>query len=272
MKKLFTRILALVLGITCLFTATACGKSDPKTVTIGYTDYAPMNYENEKGELVGFDTELAQKIFGDLGYEIRFKLIDWENKYMELNSGTIDCIWNGFTANVADDDGVQRSDKVDFSYNYMQNAQCVIRKNTTAELSSSAELIGKSVAFETGSAGETYVKGIDDGTDGDINKKAVSSQMAAVREVNAGTAQYAVVDILLAQSLASQGDYASIVINTSIVIDVEYYAIGFKKGSDLTAKVNEKIVELAGSGYLASLAQKYGVSTQVILDYTDQIA
>ena len=268
MKKLLTTILALMLGVTCLCTATACGsKDDDKpTVTIGYTDYAPMNYE-ENGVLVGFDTELAQKIFGDLGYNIRFKLIEWSNKYTELNSGTIDCVWNGFTANVADDDGVQRSDKVDFSYNYMQNAQCIISKSD-AEISSIAQLDGKSVAYEAGSAGESYV----DGLTGSINKKPVTSQMDAVREVNAGTAQYAVVDILLAQSLAGQGNYSTIVINSDIVIDVEYYAIGFKKGSDLTAKVNQKLVELAGNGFIASLAQKYNVATQVILDYSSQIA
>ena len=270
MKKLLTLILALMLGATCLFTATACGTSDggdtKPTVTIGYTDYAPMNYE-ENGELVGFDTELAQKIFGDLGYNVRFKLIEWSNKYMELDSGIIDCVWNGFTANVADDDGIQRADKVDFSYNYMQNAQCIISKSG-AQISSVAELDGKSVAFEAGSAGESYV----DGLTGNINKKSVVSQMDAVREVNAGTAQYAVVDILLAQSLAGQDDYSSIVINSDIVIDVEYYAIGFKKGSNLTAQVNQKLVELAGNGYISTLAQKYGLSTQVILDYSSQIA
>lgn len=267
MKKLLTLVLALMLGATCLFTATACGKSDDKpTVTIGYTDYAPMNYE-EDGELVGFDTELAKKVFGDLGYNVRFKLIEWSNKYTELDSGIIDCVWNGFTANVADDDGVQRADKVDFSYNYMQNAQCIISKSG-AEISSVAELDGKSVAFEAGSAGESYV----DGLTGNINKKPVVSQMDAVREVNAGTAQYAVVDILLAQSLAGQGNYSTIVINDDIQIDVEYYAIAFKKGSDLTAKVNQKLVELAGNGYISTLAQKYGLSTQVIIDYSSQIA
>ena len=243
------------------------GGGETKTVTIGYTDYAPMNYE-EDGVLVGFDTELAKKVFSELGYEVRFKLIDWSNKYTELNSGTIDCVWNGFTANCADDDGVQRSDKVDFSYNYMTNAQCVIRKNTTAELSSSAEFVGKSVAFEASSAGQSYV----DAVAGNINKKPLTSQMDAVREVNAGTAEYAVVDLLLAQSLAGNGNYSNIVINESIVIDAEYYAIGFKKGSDLTSKVNGKIVELAESGYLATLAEKYGLSTQVIVDYADQIA
>lgn len=265
MKRIFKWLAAALACVCCFGCLVGCKDEDVKTVTIGYTDYPPMNYTDDSGELVGFDTELAKKAFSDLGYQVRFKLIDWANKYSELESGTIDCVWNGFTANVADDDGIQRADKVDFSYNYMTNAQCVIRLATSEELTSKQALSGKSVAYESGSAGESYAKSIDG-----ANKKAVTSQMDAVREVNAGTAQYAVVDVLLAQSIAGQGDYANIVINEGIQIDAEYYAVGFKKGSDLTAKINAKFEEYAQSGYLATLAQKYGISTQVITDFSSQ--
>lgn len=265
MKKMKTLVAATITAVAC-FGASGCFGPSAKTITIGYTDYEPMNYTNDAGELVGFDTELAQKVFGDLGYQVKFKLIDWNNKYMELNSGTIDCVWNGFTANCTDDDGVQRSDKVDFSYYYMTNAQCVIRLASSAELVSSSEFVGKSVAFEDGSAADTYVSAVE----GNVNQKAVNSQMDAVREVNSGTAEYAVVDLLLAKSIAGKGDFANITINKGIVIDAEYYAIGFKKGSDLTAKVNEKIVAYAADGSLAALAEKYGLSNQVITDYSDQ--
>jgi polar amino acid transport system substrate-binding protein len=265
MKKIKTLVAAILAAVSCTALFASC--QETKTVTIGYTDYAPMNYTNENGELVGFDTELATQVFEDLGYEVRFKLIDWANKYSEVNSNTIDCIWNGFTANCADDDGVQRSDKVDFSYYYMTNAQCVIRLDSAAELSSASELVGKSVAYESSSAGDSYVAAIE----GNINKKAVVSQMDAVREVNAGTVQYAVVDLLLAKSIAGKGDFANVTINESIEIDAEYYAIGFKKGSELTALVNAKILEYAESGELAALAEKYELSNQVITDYSDQI-
>ena len=251
MKKIFKVMATVLASVFCFGLFAACGKGDKneKTVTVGYTDYAPMNYTDDAGELVGFDTELAKKAFGELGYKVRFKLIEWSNKYSELNSGTIDCIWNGFTANVADDDGIQRSDKVDFSYNYMTNAQCVIRFATGEELTSKEALAGKSVAFESSSAGDSYVSKIEG-----VNKKGVVSQMDAVREVNAGTAQYAVVDLLLAKSLAGKNDFANVVINESIVIDAEYYAIGFKKGSELTAQINEKLEAYATNGYLAELA------------------
>jgi polar amino acid transport system substrate-binding protein len=243
----------------------ACGGNE-KTITVGYTDYAPMNYENEAGELVGFDTELAKQVFEDLGYEVRFKLIEWSNKYAELDGGTIDCVWNGFTANCADDDGVQRADKVDFTYYYMTNAQCILRLNTTADVADKASFGEVTIAYEEGSAAETFVSDIPVS-----NMKPVTSQMTAVLEVKSGTAQYAVVDYLLAKSLVGQSDYANLVINEGITIDAEYYAIGFKKGSDLTAKVNEKLVAYAANGTLATLAAKYGLSNQVITDYADQI-
>ncbi len=263
MKKLFAKVLGATLAAASLCSFASC---NAKTITIGYTDYPPMNYENEAGELVGFDTELAKAIFEDLGYKVRFKLIDWANRYTEVNSGTIDCIWNGFTANCPDDDGVQRSDKVDFTYNYMTNAQCILRLETAADVADKAEFAGKSIAYEASSAAESFVADITG-----ANLKAVTSQMDAVREVNAGTAQYAVVDLLLAKSLAGQGDFSNIVINQGIEIAAEYYAIGFKKGSELTAKVNEKLVAYAAEGKLAALAEEYGLSNQVITDYSDQI-
>lgn len=268
MKKFFKAVAAVMASVCCFGIFASCSG---KTVTVGYTDYEPMNYKNAEGKLVGFDTELAEKVFGDLGYKVRFKLIDWANKYSELESGTIDCVWNGFTANCADDDGIQRADKVDFTYNYMQNAQCVIRLATSEEVTTAADFAGKSVAFEAGSAGASYVaeaaKGLPEGA---INQKGVTSQMDAVKEVNAGTAQYAVVDILLAQSLAGQGDYANITINESIQIDVEYYAVGFKKGSELTAQVNAKFEEYAKDGSLMTLAQKYKLETKLIVDFASQ--
>lgn len=277
MKKLLKVLMASILAIATLFCFTACKDDEggdagvidttTNTITVGYTDYEPMNY-TEDNVLKGFDTELAIQVFNALGYDVRFKLIDWSNKYQELNSNTIQCVWNGFTANCADDDGVQRSEKVDFTYNYMTNAQCVIRKSTTEELTSASQFDGKSVAFESSSAGDSYVSAI---TGANINKKGCTSQMDAIREVNSGTAQYAVVDLLLAKSIAGKGDYTNIAVNESIVIDAEYYAIAFKKGSTLTEKVNVMLVAFAKTGYLAELAQKYGLSNQVITDFTDQM-
>ena len=269
MKKVITLILTALLCITACFSLTACGKNDgdnvanvrPNQITVGYTDYAPMNYTDDNGVLVGFDTELALMVFNALGYEVNFKLIDWNNKYLELDGGTIDCIWNGFTANTADKDGIARSEKVDFSIYYMQNAQCIVKKNTDANITSWADFAGKSVAYETGSAADSLIA--SSLKDINANKKAVATQMDAIREVSMGTADYAVVDILLAESICGKGDYASLALNSNLEIPAEYYAIGFKKGSELTNKVNIMINAFKATGQLDALAEKYGLETKL---------
>ena len=266
-KKVIAVAAATVVSACCVGAVASCAPADNRPIiTVGYTVYAPMNYE-ENGVLVGFDSELAQKTFDDLGYRVRMKEIQWTNKYIELESGNIDCIWNGFTANCADpEDGIQRAAKVDFSYSYMTNAQCVIRHINGVEQTTKEGLAGYSVAFEEGSAGASYVAGITG-----INPRGAETQMDAILQVNAGTANYAVVDLLLGRALAGQGNFNNVVINEGIVIPAEYYAIGFKKNSELTALVNAKLVEYGQSGYLASLAERYGLSTQVITDFSDQM-
>ena len=264
MKRIIAALLTITVIITLATSLASCGNIG-KTVTIGYTDYAPMNYEDETGKLIGFDTELATKMFNELGYEVRFKLIEWSNRYSELNSGTIDCIWNGFTANTSDDDGVARSEKVDFSYYYMTNAQCIVRRAANADISSIDGFDGKTVAFESSSAGQSFVDGIK----ANVNKKGVTAQMDALFSVNAGTADFAVVDVLLAKSVVGKGDYDSLVINEGIELPGEYYAVGFKKGSELTSEINKLFVKYAENGYLMNLAKKYNLQNSIITDYED---
>ena len=233
---------------------------------MGYTIYEPMNYLDENGDLIGFDTELAEAVFANLGMEVVFKEIQWENKYTDLASGTIDCVWNGFTANTADDDGVQRSEKVDFSYNYMMNKQVLVSNRDVLEIKSEDDIKGKVCVAESGSAGESYAKGFSS-----IVFKGVTKQTDALLEVLSQTAGFAVVDEQLAKSYCGKGDYAKLEISDHLESEAEYYAIGFAKGSDLTAKVNAELVKLAEDGTIAKLAKKYGVENTAITDYADQI-
>ena len=260
MKRLFTIMLAIMLVAVCF---TGC-KKEKDTLVVGYTIYAPMNYLDEEGNLIGFDTELAKAVFGNLGYEVIFQEIDWNSRYTDLESNTIDCIWNGFTCNTADDDGVLRSEKVDFSYDYMENRQVIVAKKD-AGIASAADLSGKVAAVESGSAGETYAKSFDG-----VTTKGFTKQTDCLFEVNAGTAGFAVVDAQLAKSYAGKGDYANLVIVEGLSSDVEFYAIGFKKGSELTAKVNEQLEKLAADGTIKTLAEKYGVANSAITDFSDQ--
>ena len=267
MKKIIALILA-VLTIASCFAGCASG-NDPqapstKTVVVGYTIYEPMNYKDASGKLIGFDTELAEAVFANLGYKVLFQEIDWKAKYTDLNSGTIDCVWNGFTCNCADDDGVQRADKVDFSYNYMENQQVIVVK-ADSTIASAADLNGKLGAAEAGSAGESYGKGFE----GAIIK-GFDVQTKCIFEVNAGTADFAVVDAQLAKSYVGKGDYANLKVVDGLSSDIEFYAIGFKKGSTLTAEVNAQLEALAADGTIATLAAKYNVSNTAITDFSSQ--
>ena len=260
MKKLIALLLAVMLMAACF---AGCAQEE-KTVVVGYTLYAPMNFMDDNGKLVGFDTELAEAVFKNLGYKVIFQEIDWKAKYTDLNAGTIDCVWNGFTANTADDDGILRSEKVDFSYNYMENRQVIVVKADSA-IAAAADLNGKTGAAENGSAGESYGKSFEGTT-----IKGFDVQTKCIFEVNAGTVDFAVVDAQLAKSYVGKGDYANLKILEDLSSDVEFYAIGFKKGSDLTAKVNEQLEKLAADGTIARLAEKYGVATTAITDFSDQ--
>lgn len=267
--KNFIRLLSLTLAILmCIFCFTACGKKkevdNRPTVVVGYTIYEPMNYLDKDGKLIGFDTELAEKVFNGLGYKVIFKEIVWENKYTDVNSNAIDCIWNGFTCNSADDDGILRSEKVDFSYNYMENLQVVVAKKDSG-ITDAASLNGKIAIAESGSAGESYAKGFEG-----ISFKGAIKQTDGLLEVNAGTADFAVVDAQLAKSYCGKGDYANLTIVEALTSDVEYYAIGFKKGSTLTAKVNAQLEKLGKDGTLKALGEKYNLATSVIVNFDDQ--
>ena len=261
MKRIIALVLCALMCVACLAACTPANTTKEKLV-IGYTDYAPMNYLDDDGNLVGFDTEFAKAVCAKLGYEPEFVEIDWNNKYIELDGGTIDCVWNGFTYNCADDDGVLRSDKVDFSVAYMNNEQCVVvKKDNLATLNTNDALAGKKVSAENGSAGESCAKGLigDNGT-----YVGVTAQMNTLTELSSGNVDFVVIDKTMALSIIGKGDYANLAIADGIEIEGEQYAIGFKKGSDLTAKINGAIAELLADGTLAQLAQKYGLSNYLI--------
>ena len=253
--------IALILSFA-LVTMASC--SAEKVVVVGYTIYEPMNYKNEDGELVGFDTELAEKIFTNLGYKVAFKEITWEQKYTELNSGSIDCIWNGFTSN-GSDDGTPRAELVDFSYNYMENKQVVVVRKDSG-IVDAAGLSGKVGYVEAASAGESYAKSAFAGA----TIKTATKQTDALMQVQTNSADFAVLDAQLAKSLVGENDFSELMVVEVLSSDVEYYAVGFKKGSDLTAKVNEQFDKLGKDGTIAELAEKYEVANTAITDFSDQ--
>ncbi len=272
MKKIISVIMAVLMIATAALTLASWGKKsdwdkiDEKgTLVVGYTVYPPMNYFDADGDLkadaegdfIGFDTELAKLVGEKLGVEIQFQEIKWGNKYIELNAGNIDCIWNGFTSNAKDDDGIERADKVDFTYAYADNKQCiVVKKDNLASITSVGSLAGKKGTAEIGSAGESYAKTVTT-----VEIAGVTSQMNTFAEVKSGAAYFAVIDVLLAEELVGTGNYSDLAMVSFDVINIdpEVYSIGCRKNSDLDEKINDALVELLNEGKLDTLAEKYGV-------------
>jgi len=264
MKKFLVVFLSVIMLFTAIFTMAGCSKGD-NVLTCGVTIFENMNEKDENGNWTGFETEFAQEVGKLIGMEVAFQEIDWGQKYNELNAGAIDCIWNGFTAN-SEDEGVKRSELVDFSYGYMLNQQCiVVKKDAVDTYKTEADLKGKKACVESGSAGASYAESV---TDKD-KVFAATAQINTFTEVKSGAVDFAVVDILLAKNICGNGDYADLAIAEAIELESEIYAIGFKKGSELTAKVNEAIKTLEANGKLMELAEKYGFEN--VLKVTETI-
>lgn len=268
MKRLLTLTLALLISIGCVLTFSSCGtESDWARVeeqgyfVCGITYYAPMNYFDEEGNLVGFDTEFAHAVAKKLGVEAKFQVINWPQKYMELESGSIDLIWNGFTyGNEAD--GISRTEYVDFTYSYLENRQCLVTKaDRVDELNSADALKGKKGVAEGGSSGEAVAISLT-GSEDDVT--TFTSQASALMELSAGNADFAVIDYQMARAMVGTGDYTDLAINNAVEPEPEVYAIGCRKGSDLTEKINEAIKALSEDGTLAALAEKYGLTNDLI--------
>lgn len=221
-------------------------------LVVGITEYAPMNYYDESGKLIGFDTEFAEAVAAKLGVDVEFIVIIWENKELELSSKTIDCIWNGLTVTE------ERKANMDFTNSYLTNEQVVVVR--AAELSSytnAASFKGKAVVAEEGSAGATAIEA--DLPDAAFT--AVEAQSDALLEVKAGTADAAVIDVTMAKAMVGAGtDYSDLAIVTAVDMMDEEYAIGFRTGSAAVAKFNEVIKELQGDGTLAAIAEKYALT------------
>ncbi len=264
MKKIIALALVLVMMTATLAMFASCGQEANENVLIcGVTPFPGMNDKDENGNYTtGFETEFAIEVGKLLGMEVKFQEIDWSLKYNELASGAITCIWNGFTANSADN-GTPRSELVDFTYGYMLNQQCIVIKAENADLyKTEADLVGKTAGVEGESAGESYAATAV-GEEGKLEK--YPAQNKAFLEVKSGAVDFAVVDIVLAKNICGKGDFTDLMIVDTIQLASEIYAVGFEKGSPLTAKVNEAIETLFENGKILEIATKYGFENTIEL-------
>lgn len=262
MKKMAALLLALMMA----FAVTACGGNssdkgsgsdleyvkDKGTLVVGITDFEPMDYQDENGEWIGFDADLARAFGEELGVDVEFVEIEWGNKIMELDGKTIDCAWNGMTLT----DEVKSS--MECSNAYCSNAQIVIvPKDKADQYQTKESLQGLTVAVEDGSAGEEEVTKLG------LEKKEVLTQSDALMEVAAGTCDAAVIDSLMAAAMVGEGTgYADLTYTVSL--NSEEYGVGFRKGSDLAEKLNQFFKDSYADGSMGKIAEKYGVQAALI--------
>ena len=217
-------------------------------LVVGITDYEPMDYKGENGEWTGFDAEFAEAVAEKMGVKVKFIEIDWDNKFLELSSNSIDCIWNGMT--ITDEVLLNTSCSVP----YAKNEQVIVmNKDAVGQYKDLDSVKGLTFAVESGSAAEAAAK------DMELNVVAVGSQTATLMEDQAGSTDACIIDSTMADSMVGEGtNYADLAKGLSLT--KEEYGIGFRKGSDLKGIVDGYIKELKEDGTLAKLAEKYSIS------------
>ena len=275
------KILALTLALTMVLALCACGGAKAPAATqapveapaeapaadsdlayvqgkgtliVGITDFAPMDYKNDAGEWVGFDADMAGAFAESLGVAVEFIEIDWDNKILELNSKSIDCVWNGMTLT----DEVLNS--MNCSKPYCNNAQVVVVKADVADQYQTVDSLSSlAFAVEAGSAGEAAVQELG------LDFTAVSTQADALMNVAAGTADACVIDLLMAGAMIGEGtSYDQLTYTVSLT--EEKYGVGFRTGSDLADAFNAFYADAFAAGTVKEIATVYGVQESIVAE------
>ena len=257
------KIISLICLLTMMFALLAgCGAKeadsdlayvqDKGTLVVGITNFAPMDYLDENGQWIGFDADMAKAFAESLGVAVEFVEIDWDNKVLELDGKTVDCIWNGMTLT----DEVKAA--MECSNAYCNNAQVVIVPAAVADQYLTVEACaGLQFAVEAGSAGQAEVEALG------YAFTPVTAQSDALMEVAAGTSDAAVIDSLMAAAMVGEGTgYADL--TYTVGLNSEEYGVGFRKGSDLAAELNEFFAAAYADGSMLAAADTYGVTAAII--------
>lgn len=226
-------------------------KVEGGTLIVGFDqDFPPMGFVGDDGEYTGFDLELAQEVASRLGLEYVPQPIAWDAKDMELEAGTIDCIWNGFTMN-------GREDAYTWSDPYMDNSQVFVVAADSG-ISTLADLAGKVVEVQTDSSAEAALKDNQELSSSFGTLQTVADYNTAFMDLEMGAVDAIAMDVIVAGYQIEQradGDNYVILDET---LAAEEYGIGFKKGNEeLRDKVQAALEEMAADGTMAEISDKW---------------
>ena len=222
------------------------------TLVVGITDFEPMDYKDENGEWIGFDADMAKAFAESLGVSVEFVEIDWDNKILELDGKTIDCVWNGMTLTP------EVTGSMECSAAYCNNAQVIVVPSAQADdFQEKSDLSQYNFAVEAGSAGEQQAISLE------LPHTPVKAQSDALMEVAAGTSDAAIIDSLMAAAMVGEGTgYADL--TYTIGLNDEEYGVGFRKGSDLAASLNDFFAASYQDGSMLEIAERYGVQAALV--------
>ena len=224
------------------------------TLVVGFdAEYPPYGYLDADGNPTGFDIELAKAVCEKLGWGFEAKPIDWNSKDLELESGNINCIWNGFTIE-------SREDQYQFSKPYMLNEQVVLVKADSG-IKALADLAGKKVITQAGAPPEELL-----GPDGDMADlgasfdggaiQTIPDYNSAIMQLDSGAVDAVACDLSIAEFQMAQAEGKYVMLDEKLLS--EHYGVGFKKGEVETAQtVSDALLELYQDGTVKTLCEKY---------------
>ena len=230
-------------------TAEEAKTTDGGTLIVGFDqDFPPMGFVGDDGEYTGFDLELAQEVAKRLGLEYKAQPIAWDSKDMELESGNIDCIWNGFTM-------TGREDDYTWTEPYMANQQVFVVANDS-DISSQADLAGKIVEVQADSSAEAALKEAPELTATFKELLTTADYNTAFMDLEQGAVDAIAMDVIVAGYQIQQRNADFKILDDSL--SEEEYGVGFKKGNtELRDKVQSTLEEMAEDGTLQEVSKKW---------------
>ena len=230
-------------------TAEEAKTTDGGTLIVGFDqDFPPMGFVGDDGEYTGFDLELAQEVAKRLGLEYKAQPIAWDSKDMELESGEIDCIWNGFTMN-------GREDEYTWSEPYLDNQQVFVVRADSG-INSEKDLAGKTVDVQRDSSAEAALKEAPELTATFKELLTTADYNTAFMDLEQGAVDAIAMDVIVAGYQIQQRNADFKILDDSL--SEEEYGVGFKKGNtELRDKVQSTLEEMAEDGTLQEVSEKW---------------